>query len=138
VCNALTLVVVVAGLVAFVGGCSSSSDCSGGCEEGVPATYQLACTPNDLTSVAVSGPCSASTLTWAHQFGSVELYSTSPATCSVVLTFATGFTYSTNVTFAWSGAQSCGCPPYIAANGMTMVNNPSDTCHALPDAGGDE
>ncbi len=52
----------------------------------------------------------------------------------IVLTFATGFTYSADVTFTTH--TSCGgCSYQAPTSGPFTVNNPADTCVALPDAG---
>jgi hypothetical protein len=67
--------------------------------------------------------------------------------CHVELTFAAGFTYSTDVTFAWQpggvcGGPQCKCEDYLApTSGPFVVNNPSATCvdaGLVGDAGADE
>ncbi|HEX8795612.1 MAG TPA: hypothetical protein VF765_31900 [Polyangiaceae bacterium] len=131
--------VLAAGLALIPIGCrvGNSSDCGGGCTTSAAATFHLACFPNDITSAAASSPCTVSDLTFATRAGMVDVLRPSPGTCHVVLTFATGFTYATDVTFA-SLNEGCGCPNYIgpAMGGPFTVNNPPDTCVALPDAGG--
>jgi hypothetical protein len=64
----------------------------------------------------------------------VYIAATAPGVCHVGLTFADGFTYSTDVTFtSQTDPEPPGCarcPSYIAPASQTMfmVNNPSDTC----------
>jgi hypothetical protein len=73
--------------------------------------------------------------------GTVFVEGQSPGVCHVQLTFATGFTYSTDVTFATQsggvcGGPQCKCGDYLApTSGPFTVHNPSDTCVAAPDAG---
>ncbi len=143
---ALTLPVLVAGLVVALGACSGSPpDCPGGCVEASIANFDLSCSPNDLTSVVATGPCARpdASLEWYTGTGSewiVGVGSPSPGVCHVALTFATGFTYSADVTFAVQPGGGCGCPSFVGPNPPVVlkVNNPSNTCHALPDAGGDQ
>ncbi len=102
------------------------------------ASFQLSCGPNDLTSVVASGPCSAPDASVseyaAGSNGSVVFVgSTGPGTCHVQLTFATGFTYAADVTFALLpllGPPGCpSCPPYLGpTQGPFMVDNPAETC----------
>jgi hypothetical protein len=87
--------------------------------------------PNDLTGVAVSGVCatpdggvSAQT---GRDKGLVAVDSPGAGVCHVELTFADGFTYSNDVTFA--SRTVCGCPSFIGPTaGPFMVDNPNDTC----------
>ncbi len=66
--------------------------------------------------------------------GYVAVPSPGPGVCDVELTFATGFTYSAEVTFA-SMTCTTACGSFIGPTaGPFMVNNPGDTCVAL-DAG---
>ena len=87
----------------------------------------------------------------AAWIGTVVVQGQSPGVCHVKLTFATGFTYSTDVTFASQSGGVCGGPqckcgdilaPTPGPGGFTVpvtVNNPSDTCLAAAgeDAGAD-
>jgi hypothetical protein len=60
----------------------------------------------------------------------------STGTCHVELTFVTGFVYSADVTFTSQSAGCAGCGTTIGpTQGQFMVNNPSSTCVAVPDAG---
>lgn len=58
----------------------------------------------------------------------VTVYSSSAGSCHIELTFATGFTYSADVTFTSQTEGLCpGCAPYIGpTSGPFTVNNPSD------------
>jgi hypothetical protein len=72
---------------------------------------------------------------------SISINSASAGVCHVELTFATGFTYSTAVTFESQSAPKppvC-CPLLTAPTQSTFtVNNPSTTCvDAEVDAGTD-
>jgi hypothetical protein len=93
----------------------------------------LSCSPSDLTSVAATGPCLSADAS-PHPVGDwLNITSPSPGTCRVTLMFATGFTYSADVTFVSQTDPEplgCGvCAPYIAAIQSTFeVNNPSTTC----------
>ena len=59
----------------------------------------------------------------------VTVFSAGPGVCHIELTFATGFTYSTDVTFTQVSEDGCACPSLFAAtSGPFTVNNPSDTC----------
>jgi hypothetical protein len=98
------------------------------------ASLELACGPSDLASVTLSGSC-------AEGDSSQGSYATSgddvwignadetPGVCHVELTFATGFTYSTDITFAtMPDTQPPGCSPCPDYVGPTqssfMVDNP--------------
>jgi|HubBroStandDraft_4_1064222.scaffolds.fasta_scaffold250070_2 hypothetical protein len=68
--------------------------------------------------------------------------SPTPGTCHVTFTFATGFTYSADVTFASMNDSEPGCAPcpsYIGpvSNSGPKVNNPPETCVAL-DSGAED
>jgi hypothetical protein len=140
---ALALVAIVG-----IGGCTSTYACPGGCPSGnSPAAFDLSCGPTDLTSVILTGPCATgdtdpARYLWDHGAG-VSFTSPSPGVCHVELIFATGFTYSTDVTFTQvtdSSPPGCQqCPSFIApTQGFTAVHNPSNTCvDAGLDAAGD-
>jgi hypothetical protein len=136
----LRLATLVGGLLAILPeGCSQCPDaeCPG---PGGFATFQLSCSPNDLVSVVASGPCSSpdAGLPWAG--AGTELYvavgSLGPGVCHIEMTFATGFTYSMDVTF--TSKSTCGGCSYLATSGPFAVNNPPDTCTARPDAAVDD
>jgi hypothetical protein len=112
-------------------GCALGLFCNGGTD----AIFDLSCGPTDLTSVVISGPCATGDASLSnHVSGSesqyVSLSSPSPGVCHVELTFATGFTYSADVTFvSESVVGPCACPSSTAPTQNTfMVNNPSTTC----------
>jgi hypothetical protein len=103
-----------------------------------PAIFNLSGGPTDLTSVALSGPCSSgdaspSTYLFGPASKTLGIVSPSPGRCHVVLTFATGFTYSTDVTFtSLDDTVTPGCPGSHTAPTQQAftVNNPSGTCVA--------
>ena len=146
---ALAIVALVGGVVAAVHGCSSSQDCCGSCPADEPAIFHLSCTSSDLTGVETTGPCERDaglSLTRgddAAWVGTVFVQGQSPGVCHVKLTFATGFTYSADVTFATQsggvcGGPQCKCGDILApTSGPFTVDNPSDTCVAEPDSGED-
>jgi hypothetical protein len=86
----------------------------------------------DLTSIAISGPCASDDAAVLNevQAQAVYLSSPSPGVCHVELTFATGFTYSTDVTFQPMTRVNCGTTAaYVGPTQVVFdVNNPSDTC----------
>ena len=140
----ITLSAVASLLVVLEAGCSSSSPCALPCGA-IGATFNLSCNSNDLTSVVASGPCSMpdASLSWYTGTGSqgtVTVYSSSPGTCHVQLSFASGFTFSTDVTFISQTEGTCGsCPSFTEpSSGEFTVDNPASTCVAVPDAGGDD
>jgi hypothetical protein len=77
----------------------------------------------------------------AALIGTVFVDGQSPGVCHVELIFATGFTHRVDVTFGLRpggrcGGPQCKCADYLApTSGPVTVNNPSDTCVAIPDAG---
>jgi hypothetical protein len=134
---ALGLLVVLGG-----GGCNSTKICCGLCPSPEPAVFQLACSANDLVSVVATGPCATPDASLSSYTGNGRVFvdSQSPGVCHVELTFATGFTYSADVTFASQpggvcGGPQCKCADYLTpTSGPFTVNNPSTTC---VDAGSD-
>ncbi len=94
--------------------CQTGTACSNHCEENQPAVLQLSCVGADLTSVALSGPCStmfdASPSNYLFAGDKLAIHSPTAGACQVTLVFASGFTYSTSVSFASNaGASSAGC-----------------------------
>jgi hypothetical protein len=132
-------------LVVFVGGCSKSA-CCGLCPASEPAIFELSCGSTDLTSVVATGPCDtpyARASSYVSD-GTVVVGSEGAGVCHVALTFATGFTYSADVTFTSKpggvcGGPECTCPdPTLATSGPFPVNDPSNACvDAGLDAGGE-
>jgi hypothetical protein len=132
------------GLLVVMGGGCAHYACPGFETANQSATFQLSCGPTDLVSVALSGPCSdgdasISDLAASASFG---ISSPSPGVCHVTLTFATGFTYSADVTFILQNdGDTPGCPVwhYTAPTQRAFtVNNPSTTCVGTGlDAGSD-
>jgi len=122
--------VVVAALVA---GCSSGGTCGLGADP-PQAIFELSCDSTDLTNVAVTGPCETDAGAPFYVFeGSITLNGPPTAgVCHVALKFATGFTYATDVTYAFEPFPDCNghSTDYeLAPSPRTFaVNNPSTTC----------
>jgi hypothetical protein len=135
------------GLLAVLGGaCNQGHACPAFCNSGGSATFELSCVPTDLSAVAVSGPCAAgdagasiyvspSSGSYASLAETQYVYVSSPnaGVCHVVLTFANGFIYGADVTFAALTDDSLpGCPPcpsYVGpTQGTFLVPNPKGTC----------
>jgi hypothetical protein len=142
---ALAFAVVASGPVV---GCDGGSlACTDSCGSlFTPATFELSCGATSLTNVAVSGPCATDASAFLYSVDSMSpqnLYvaSFSPGVCHVELTFATGFTYSTDVTFmsmTYTGS-CCGGTGVVPTPATLAVKNPSNTCvDAGPDAGASE
>jgi hypothetical protein len=114
--------------------CSVSRACPGLCIEGSSAVVELNCSATDLTSVTVTGACAGDAGARSlHAFGtSIYVFSQTAGVCHVSLTFASGFTYETDVTFATQtdNIPGCGvCPPYIGpTQGSFAAHNPGNTC----------
>jgi hypothetical protein len=95
--------------------------------------------------VALSGSCSngdssPSGYLFGSEGASLAITSSAPGDCHVALTFATGFTYSTDITFvSQTELQTSGCPACPSYTAPTQakfsVANPSATCagDASPD-----
>lgn len=142
---------IAVGALVSSSGCDSLFEghaCSGGCAGGpASAVFELACSQNNLVSVEATGPCSMpgkplSFYTGTATKGVVNVGSPTPGTCHVTLTFATGFTWSSDLTFGTINDSEPGCarcPDFVGptsnSNG-SKVNNPPDTCVPL-DAGDD-
>lgn len=144
--------VVIFAPVALVGLAACQADtvqygCPSACIGAAYATFELACSPNDLASVAATGPCAMPEAGVPYYTGTeseflVAVGSPEAGACHVTLQFATGFTYEQDVTFTSQpdpSPKGCTpCPSFIGPTaGPWTVNNPSDTCVALPasDAG---
>jgi len=138
----------VLALVLGIGCQSGAPACPGFCLANTPVAFTLACAPTDVTNVTVSGPClfgdaAPSTFVPDPRSTSIPIGSASPGVCHVTIAFATGFTYSADVTFVsqtqWAPAGCNHCAPYVTPTQPSFtVNNPSSTCvDAGPDAGQD-
>ena len=116
---------VLASLAALACGCSSSSDCQPLPPEATQAVFALTCDASDLRSVEITGPCAESV-----SGASVDVFSPSPGSCHIVLTFGTGFTYAADVTFASMTQRNCGqASSYVGPTQATFnVDNPAATC----------
>jgi hypothetical protein len=106
------------------------------------AFFVLSCGVTDLMSVVLSGPCATGDASPSNYVSgqSVEISTPTPGICHVDLLFASGFAYSSDVTFtskigtvsACSGPES---ETYVGPTQTTfIVNNPRATC---VDAGAD-
>ncbi len=68
------------------------------------------------------------------RYGNVYVGTESPGVCHVELIFASGFTYSADVTFVLRpggvcGGPQCKCGDYVTpTSGSFTVNNPNNTC----------
>jgi hypothetical protein len=131
----MALRLVVLGLVVvFSIGCSQGT-CNTYVADNQSAILELSCGPTDLTNVALSGACSTGDAgglksVFGAMMNSIAIASPSPGDCHVVLTFATGFTFSADLTFvSRTLKEGCGTQVYTApTQSMFTVNNPSDTC----------
>jgi hypothetical protein len=117
-------------------GCVQQPSCDNISRVETPATFELACSPSDLTAVNVSGPCSSSNMgsdPTDHYGndevgrGKLEVGSQVAGLCHVDLTFASGFVYSTDVTFTGT-SDSCGTGFISPTQSVFAVNNPDSTC----------
>jgi hypothetical protein len=144
------MVLVVSLLAVLDGGCDAGGHvgaaCVSECSDIRFAEVYLSCPTTTLTSVRLSGPCanggdgSINPANFAYGNGG-GIGSPIPGVCRVEFTFATGFTYSTDVEFTsmpTSQPASCPpCPPFVGpTKGAIFVDIPSDTCLAA-DAGAD-
>jgi hypothetical protein len=100
------------------------------------AVLDLSCSPPDLTSVAISGPCAAADASTAPsdyvRGNQITLFSGDGVECHVTLTFADGFVYSADVKFT-STTDSCGTETIKPTQSTFKVKAPGSTC---ADAGG--
>lgn len=138
-------------VILMLAGCDvgNTHDCPFTCISSLGTSFDLACDPNDLVSVLVTGPCaipdaSVASYTFPHSRRYVLIGAGSPGVCHVQLVFANGYTFSADVTFGVLD-QGCGCPSYVGPvsaplgstpSGPITVPNPPSTCVAPPiDAG---
>jgi hypothetical protein len=127
---------LLAVLLAVVGACNSTQACCGTCPASEPARFTLTCGSTDLQSVVATGPCATPDASLASYVGNdaVLVPSEGPGDCHVELTFASGYAYSADVTFAsrsggLCGGPQCKCADYVVpTSGPFTVNNPSTTC----------
>jgi hypothetical protein len=127
------------GLLVMASAACGERSCPGGCPGSGLAILNLSCGPTDLTSVTLTGPCATTDAGPAdpnpakYVFGATSqalaISSPNPGTCHVVLSFASGFSYSTDVLFTSQTSEGGCCPAYVAPTQPTFsVNNPSQTC----------
>jgi hypothetical protein len=106
--------------------------CLAFCPPTEPATLNLSC-PSLVTSVASTGGCTASRCQ-AKDGGScaqaqVSIEPTQAGVCHVDLTLASGFQYSTDLTFVKTTSESiCPCTSIGPTESTFIVDNPSTTC----------
>jgi len=138
----LVVPVALVGLVGLTACDTVVYGCASSCIGAAYATFDLACSPNDLESVVATGPCAMPEAGLSYYTGTESEFlavvgSPEAGVCHVALQFATGFSYETDVTFAPQAdptPKGCApCPSFIGPTaGPWTVNNPSDTCVALP------
>jgi hypothetical protein len=136
----LRLMRVLAILAAFAvvfGGCSLKSDsiCCGACPDSRPAVFNLPCSATNLQRVVATGPCATPEASTASYMGNDAVFvrSQAPGLCHIELTFATGFTYSADITFASQpggvcGGPQCTCPDYVAPTSGPVTIGSSMAC----------
>jgi hypothetical protein len=125
-------------LVALAAGCAATYSCPDNCPDNQPAIFDLSCGPANLARVDLSGACGVadagpSSYLVGPTSSSLAVRSPGPGNCKVTLTFATGFTYSADVTFVSqteTEPPGChGCSPYTApAKATYVVDVPSTSC----------
>jgi hypothetical protein len=111
--------------------------CPGAIRANQPAIFNLSC-PTDPPQITLSGSCAAgdagpSNGQLNQALNVVTVTSPNPGNCHVVLSFATGFTFSADVTFVTHietdpPGSNCTSPYTGPTQSMFTVNNPSDTC----------
>jgi hypothetical protein len=96
-----------------------------------PAIFDLSCASTDLTAVDVSGPCAVADAGTSPGFyvrgGQIAISSDVAGVCHVQLTFVSGPTYSTAVTFS-ATVDDCGTTSVEPTQSTFTVDNPSSTC----------
>ena len=126
--SGLLAVVVAAG---GSSGCNLARACPAIAYIGKPAIFDLSCTSSDLTAVNVSGPCAVADAGTAPDLyvrgGQIAIFSKVAGVCHVDLTFMSGSTYSTAVTFT-ATVDDCGTTTVEPTQSTFAVDNPSSTC----------
>ncbi len=141
--------------VVLAGGCSVSHPCPNTFIDDVPVTLNLSTCAANITNLTLSGACSSADASpsqavgdpfapnWVQITGtSVKIVSPSPGNCHITLTFASGSTYSTDVTFnseMTPASPGCQSSPYtVPTQSTVLVDTPCTTYFdAGSDAGGD-
>ncbi len=127
----------------LVVGCASKTPCSTLCPEGEPAQIELSCdAATAVTGVTLSGACSAGDASYpgvVMNGTSVDIYGSIAGVCHVSLSFASDFTYSTDVTFVSQtppAQPGCGqCSAYtMPTESVFSVEAPESCAGARPDA----
>jgi hypothetical protein len=85
--------------------CAAHSVCNGFCG-GNETSFTFSCVPTGPVRVEVGGPCAQVGVTTNAGF---DVSSATPGVCHLVATFASGYTYSGDVTFRAS--ECCGPAP---------------------------
>ena len=108
-----------------------------GCVTAESVQIELSCPNSDLASVRITGVCASVDgdlfNDWTSDSGFARDFfgfgSLQPGACHFDLTFASGFTYSGDVTFSEHAPECHTCPSYLApSQGTFVVDNPSSTC----------
>jgi hypothetical protein len=139
--NLLARTVAAFGLLAALAssGCSHRDACNVIPDPPTEAIFEPSCGVANLVAVDLSGPCATGDAGLSSYVSgeSVAIASPSPGVCHVRLAFATGFTYSADVTFT-SQATVADCVPSVSYVGPTQVDfpvtEPGGTCMASGDA----
>jgi hypothetical protein len=120
-------------LLTLLAGCGQAT-CNNYVAPDQPAILELSCGPTDLTDVSLSGSCSTGDAGLSSLFGSttnsLAVTSARPGDCHVILTFANGFTSSTDLTFVSQTLhEGCVNEVYTVPTMRTVaIDNPPDTC----------
>lgn len=132
----------LAGLLAVVSLAAQSGcgeDACQICAVSSGAVFAVSCSPSDLQSVVVTGPCAAMLSGAALNRGPyISVPCEIEGTAHFVLHFASGFTFERDVTFVKETPGCQGCAPHFrATEAPIVVNNPPSSSCLLPDAGDD-
>lgn len=135
-----TRVIVVLMAIVFTACTSPGGECSCPAQSSA-VTPQFLCPPEEAPNLRLSGPCQQNERPNMGNAASVLGFTgTSAGTCHATLTFASGQTYSTDITFAerWfaCGSDAHGCGQFLVADPSTWMIE-SACASAAPDGGTD-
>jgi hypothetical protein len=117
-------------LCAFIGACAGRTPQCNFILEDQPVTLKLSCVPASAPTVELSGACAATSGgTVREDPGGPSIWVTSAAgTCHIALTFSTGYTSATDMSFDVK-PQPCGGGNYTVPRQQQLnVANAPDTC----------